>query len=721
MSRVTLQGLLIAALALALVACSQATPTPTATLPPSATPSPAFTPDPVPEPSHLTEEIPPCTPAPGSSVDPCEPLTDMFGIPGPPGHVFWLGDEPPRGMQYFLAGTSKIDVPHVVVRGTYLPDTVRCTTGNLFQPPAYVNQNNLQNITFIYCYADVRVNAYVLGSGPSKLTVLVYWYIRRGPGEEQVRLSLESVLSRGNPDRMIQGIIGREAMLFIGPSADASIEAWQVMSTWDVQRMPDDTVVAVHPLRKEWEELRDDWERYLSQLEVTLPSFGTAVTAAHQERVAANGGRTRADPTFPMLVSDANKLRTYYREVGAYDHEDGPPLQPPSVGCASAAAGSGELASDCTALLAAIDALRGTATLNWGVERSITEWDGVTTSGTPLRVTRLELRDKSLSGSVPAELGRLSGLTRLDLSANSLTGALPEELGLLSNLAFIRLAGNLFTGCVPHALRNVADSDLESVGIPYCPAPVCIQPFPDQRVFNPTLQLKREPFTHAMQSWDRRCRSSHALTHNAQFYTFVNHDVSDVNGETVLATMRVNIKMTTRHDDVSLLLLGAQFLEGLEPDAPIVATAEPVEAEAGALRTLEIEKVVPYGSYSIEVRARNPGDAVFDLTAAHVEEPGPPAFAQDSYTFSVAEDAGQFTSVGIVSATDPGDEAVTYRITSGAAGKFSIDANEGIIVVRGGLDYETTPTYTLTVEARNPKGLTGTGTVTINVTDVAGR
>ena len=60
-------------------------------------------------------------------------------------------------------------------------------------------------------------------------------------------------------------------------------------------------------------------------------------------------------------------------------------------------------------------------------------------------------------------------------------------------------------------------------------------------------------------------------------------------------------------------------------------------------------------------------------------------------------------------------------ITSGAAGKFDIDANAGIIVVRGGLDYETASTYTLTVEARNSEGLTDTATVTINVTDVVGR
>lgn len=633
---------------------------------------------------------------------------------------------------------------HIVVRATYLPKTVRCAVkqGHQFSPqiPGHADPG-YQQIKNIVCYADVRANEYVVGSGPSTLTVIAYLfsyldyynigdYLTIPPDKEneteaqyieRIRLFHQQRLAGGDDN-----IEGREAMLFLGPSTDVSVEAWEVMRQWRLEQRDDGTVVAVHPSRDVWRDTSSvqpgfDWLPHRSRLEMELPTFRQGITAEHDKRVAANAGRVRPEPDFPMLVSDGNQLTAYYREVGAYDHEDGLPLQPPSVGCASAAAGSGELASDCTTLLAAKDALRGTATLNWSVERSIAEWDGVTTGGTPLRVTRLELPDKSLSGSVPAELGRLSGLTRLDLSANSLTGALPEELGLLSNLAFIRLAGNSFTGCVPYALRNVADSDLGSAGIPYCPAPVCIQPFPDQRVSNFTLQLKREPFTHAMQSWDRRCRSSHAPTHNAQFYTFVNHDVSDVNGETVFATMRVNIKMTTRHDDVSLLLLGAQFLEGLEPDAPIVATAEPVEAESGALRTMEIEKVVPYGSYSIEVRARNPGDAVFDLTAAHVEEPGPPAFAQDSYTFSVAEDAGQFTSVGTVAATDPGDEAVTYRITSGAAGKFSIDANEGIIVVRAGLDYETTPTYTLTVEARNSHGLMDTATVTINVTDVAGK
>ncbi len=598
MSRITLRGVLIATLALALVACSQTTPTPTPTLPPSSTPTPAFTLDPAPESSQLTEEIPPCTPAPDSGVDPCEPLTDTFGIPGPPGHVFWLGNEPPRDMQYFLTGTSKIDVPHVVVRGTYLPDTVRCTTGNLFQPPAYVNQNNLRDITFIYCYADVRVNAYVLGSGPSELTVLVYWYIRRGPGEEKVRLSLESVLSRGNPDRMIQGIIGREAMLFIGPSADASIEAWQVMSTWDVQRMPDDTVVAVHPLRKEWEELRDDWEQYLSQLEVTLPSFGTAVTTAHQERVAANGGRTRPDPTFPMLVTDANNLRDYFVEVGAYDDPDNPPAQPPPP-CGLAVpdqTNNPGLMADCFALLAAKDALRGTASLNWSMERPIRQWDGVTTGRTPLRVVRLELPNKGLSGSMPPELGALSGLRRLDLSRNALTGDIPPELGNLSNLLFIRLAGNSLTGCIPAELRSVGDNDLDSIAPLYCPV--------DCVIHMGKVGSSREQISTPDQRWDSTCYAERFPSENAMYYAF-----------TLEQGMRVRV---SGYSDATTLYLTLRRDHGKTgtPVRSIVRTGVSTSAEA----PLAFVERLSAGHYTVVVRTPSAGNTGFNLK---VEAPAP--------------------------------------------------------------------------------------------------
>ena len=78
------------------------------------------------------------------------------------------------------------------------------------------------------------------------------------------------------------------------------------------------------------------------------------------------------------------------------------------------------LAPDCEALLAAKNPLRGTATLNWRVDVALADWVGVTTSSG--RVTGLRLSRYGLTGTIPAELGKLTALTYLDLYDNNLTG-----------------------------------------------------------------------------------------------------------------------------------------------------------------------------------------------------------------------------------------------------------------------------------------------------------
>ena len=52
------------------------------------------------------------------------------------------------------------------------------------------------------------------------------------------------------------------------------------------------------------------------------------------------------------------------------------------------------LVSDCETLLTAKDVLRGTAALNWSLNTALADWEGITTGGTPARVTRLELPDE---------------------------------------------------------------------------------------------------------------------------------------------------------------------------------------------------------------------------------------------------------------------------------------------------------------------------------------
>ena len=129
------------------------------------------------------------------------------------------------------------------------------------------------------------------------------------------------------------------------------------------------------------------------------------------------------------------------------------------------------LAADCAALLAAKAALADAGALNWSADTAITDWDGVTLSGTPQRVTGLSLMLQGVTGAIPAQLGSLTELRSLDLSRNRLTGSIPSELESLSSLSALFLGENELTGCVPRALRLAARNDLATLGLESCALP----------------------------------------------------------------------------------------------------------------------------------------------------------------------------------------------------------------------------------------------------------
>ena len=150
------------------------------------------------------------------------------------------------------------------------------------------------------------------------------------------------------------------------------------------------------------------------------------------------------------------------------------------------------LVSDCMALLAAKDTLRGAETLNWSVDAPISDWEGVWVQGSPSRVTGLILSSKNLSGTIPPDLARLDALEHLRLNDNMLTGEIPAALGSLRslrslilndnqltgevpgalvnlvNLWQLQLASNQLTGCIPPARRNVDTNDPYDLWLPAC-------------------------------------------------------------------------------------------------------------------------------------------------------------------------------------------------------------------------------------------------------------
>ena len=117
------------------------------------------------------------------------------------------------------------------------------------------------------------------------------------------------------------------------------------------------------------------------------------------------------------------------------------------------------LVDDCDALLEIGRALSEPGSLNWSTGVDFGNWDGVTAdyqpAGTTFRVTKLELEGRGLTGTIPTEVGQLTGLDTLDLSDNGLTGNVPQELGNLTALAELDLSKNRLSGHIPAELGTL--------------------------------------------------------------------------------------------------------------------------------------------------------------------------------------------------------------------------------------------------------------------------
>ncbi len=79
--------------------------------------------------------------------------------------------------------------------------------------------------------------------------------------------------------------------------------------------------------------------------------------------------------------------------------------------------------------------------------------------------------------------------------------------------------------------------------------------------------------------------------------------------------------------------------------------------------------------------------------------------AVEPLTFYLDENSPNLSSVGSAEASDPdAGDSVTFSITAGnATGAFAINGTTGEITVNNSaaLDYETTPTFVLTVQAED--------------------
>ncbi|CAI7897449.1 unnamed protein product, partial [Closterium sp. NIES-53] len=65
------------------------------------------------------------------------------------------------------------------------------------------------------------------------------------------------------------------------------------------------------------------------------------------------------------------------------------------------------------------------------------------------RVLGINVRNRNLTGSLPASIGNLADLTMLDISRNNISGPIPDSISQLKALAYLNMAYNQLSGPIP--------------------------------------------------------------------------------------------------------------------------------------------------------------------------------------------------------------------------------------------------------------------------------
>ena len=314
---------------------------------------------------------------------------------------FWLGldsDDP-------LPSTADLETLFTVTLETLDPDYRETAKANFL---AIARGGESMDYLFLTCFADYAVTNFLLGSGTTPTTVTVAYdrmgeaasydlYVREhdtgtyGTAALQTRGEYETSLQAqvvAAEKALSDEIGGREAVVFLAPMGAHNaigFEAWQAVAQWAV--VTDDAGVV--------QAVRDDTPEGDPEHTQTLANLTSRITTA-----------AAGDAHATTRVTTVGGLQTHYRTtLLAYADitpGDGAtttftPAQPPAAPtCTNGTvfanpADNRELVKDCQALLAAKDTLRGTATLNWSTGTAMSSWTGITTGGTPTRVTGLSL------------------------------------------------------------------------------------------------------------------------------------------------------------------------------------------------------------------------------------------------------------------------------------------------------------------------------------------
>ena len=112
---------------------------------------------------------------------------------------------------------------------------------------------------------------------------------------------------------------------------------------------------------------------------------------------------------------------------------------------------------DRESLVALYNATNGANWTNnegWSGDGPIDTWYGVNTDRNG-RVTKLDLSNNNLTGSLPIEIGNLDQLVGLEIDENQLIGPLPSQIGNFTELTRLWLGANKLSGSIPSEIGKL--------------------------------------------------------------------------------------------------------------------------------------------------------------------------------------------------------------------------------------------------------------------------
>ena len=388
----------------------------------------------------------------------------------------------------------------------------------------------------------------------------------------------------------------------------------------------------------------------------------------------------------------------------------------------------------------------------------------------------LSLEGNALTGAIPTEMGSLPNLKELDLSQNQLTGPIPAELSSLSNLATLYLSENRLDGCIPQELRDVDESDLNDLDLPFCDVLLSgfsIDPGTLGTPFDPyqTEYAAMGPLRVTVIPVNEHSSSVRYLGEDGNEKADADLSLDGYQVDLGPGITTVRIMVVSQDGETSLIYTVLITREDL-PGAPVISVLTPggetlsvtlsvtwtapehtgaADITAYDIRYIEIgapDKADKYWTvvddawtggpltytitglaegteYDVQVRAVNGfGDGLWSDTKSDktIDWIPFPMFVDGAATRSIAENSAEGTDVGMpVAASDADGNELTYTLGGADAALFTIDEKTGQIKVGAGTapDYETEPhTFTVEVTATGPSGGGVIITVTIAVIDV---